>query len=118
MKHERKEFIKPEKAVLKERYYYTDGTCYFSYKTPIEGMTEITKVEYELATKSVVIDEPFNAEKANIEAEINTLKHELAKTDYQAIKYAEGWLSEEEYAPIKAHRQSLRDRINELEGAL
>lgn len=118
MKRERKKFIKPIKAVLKERYYYTDGTNYYSYRTPVEGMTEVTKEEYENATKPAMIDEPFNAEKASIEAEINTLKYELSETDYQAIKYAEGWISEEEYAPIKAHRQLLRDRINELEKAL
>ena len=46
--------------------------------------------------------------------EIEQLKEQLASTDYKAIKYAEGWLTEEEYAPIKAERQSLRDRINEL----
>lgn len=29
------------------------------------------------------------------------LKNQLRKTDYQAIKYAEGELSAEEYAPIR-----------------
>lgn len=46
------------------------------------------------------------------------LKQKLAETDYQAIKYAEGWISEEEYAPIKAQRQAWRDRINELENGV
>ena len=49
------------------------------------------------------------------ENKIKELKKELAKTDYQAIKFAEGWLSEEEFAPIKAHRQELRNQINDLE---
>ena len=48
-------------------------------------------------------------------ARIKALKEELAKTDYQAIKYAEGWLSEEEYAPIKTQRQAYREEINRLE---
>lgn len=53
------------------------------------------------------------------EAEINAgkiveLKEELASTDYKAIKFAEGWLTEEEYAPIKAERQAIRDKINQL----
>ena len=47
--------------------------------------------------------------------EIAELKAKLAATDYQAIKYAEGALSAEEYEPIKASRQEWRDRINELE---
>ena len=46
---------------------------------------------------------------------IEMLKAELASTDYKAIKYAEGWLTEEEYAPIKAQRQAIRDEINALE---
>lgn len=48
-------------------------------------------------------------------AEIEALKVKLAESDYKAIKFAEGWLSEAEYAPIKAERQELRQRINELE---
>ena len=47
--------------------------------------------------------------------EIDELKTKLRDTDYQATKYAEGWFTEEEYAPIKAQRQAWRDRINELE---
>jgi hypothetical protein len=46
--------------------------------------------------------------------EIAELKAKLAATDYQAIKYAEGVLSAEEYEPIKASRQEWRNRINEL----
>ena len=48
--------------------------------------------------------------------QIEHYKELLAQSDYQAIKYAEGWLTEEEYAPIKALRQSYREAINELEG--
>lgn len=47
--------------------------------------------------------------------EIKELKQKLSDTDYQAIKYAEGQISEEEYQPIKEQRQAWRDRINELE---
>ncbi len=49
------------------------------------------------------------------ESRIFELKKNLADTDYQATKYAEGWLTDEEYAPIKAQRQAWRDEINELE---
>lgn len=48
-------------------------------------------------------------------SEIDDLKRQLFESDYKAIKYAEGWISEEDYADIKAERQALRDRINELE---
>lgn len=47
--------------------------------------------------------------------EIIELKEKLLETDYKAIKYAEGQMTEEEYLPIKIERQSWRDRINYLE---
>ena len=52
------------------------------------------------------------------QSQIDMLKAELSKTDYKAIKYAEGWITAEEYEPIKAERQALRDKINALEAAL
>ena len=50
--------------------------------------------------------------------EINQLKKQLSDTDYKAIKYAEGQLTEEEYASVRELRQGYRDRINYLEGLL
>ena len=50
-----------------------------------------------------------------VEQQIASLKQNLADTDYQAIKYAEGAISEEDYTEIKALRQSWRDEINRLE---
>ena len=49
---------------------------------------------------------------------IAELKRKLSETDYQAIKYAEGLISETDYAPIKAQRQAWRDEINALEAEL
>lgn len=46
------------------------------------------------------------------------LKAQLSATDYKAIKHSEGLISEEDYAPIKAERQELRGRINELQAQL
>ena len=50
--------------------------------------------------------------------EITQLKKQLSDTDYKAIKYAEGQISEEDYASVKAERQGYRDRINYLEGLM
>lgn len=50
--------------------------------------------------------------------QIEELKQKLFNTDYQAIKFAEGLISEEEYTPIKEQRQAWRDKINELEAQL
>ena len=57
-------------------------------------------------------------ERMAAEREIAELKAKLRATDYQAIKFAEGMLSAEEYSEMKAQRQAWRDRINELEGII
>ena len=46
---------------------------------------------------------------------IAELKGLLTSTDYKAIKFAEGLLTEEEYAETRTERQSWRDEINLLE---
>lgn len=54
----------------------------------------------------------------DILGEINACEQILANSDYKALKYAEGQISEADYAEIKAFRQSMRDRINELQKEL
>ncbi len=65
-----------------------------------------------VARDRVVTQEEINTQK------IAELKQNLLNTDYQAIKYAEGELTEEEYAPIKAQRKEWRTEINRLEEEL
>lgn len=64
----------------------------------------------EVRELEVVVD-PI-AEKRTRIAE---LKQKLSETDYMAIKWAEGFISDTDYAPIKAQRQAYRDEINQLE---
>lgn len=49
---------------------------------------------------------------------IQDVRAKLKKTDYKAIKYAEGELSAEEYAPILAERKAWRDEINALQAEI
>ena len=58
------------------------------------------------------------AEIREIQDKIANAKSKLVETDYQAIKYVEGFISETDYAPIKAQRQAWRDEINALEAEL
>ena len=58
------------------------------------------------------------AEIDEIQRKISERKARLSQTDYQAIKYFEGFISEADYAPIKAQRQAWRDEINALETEL
>lgn len=105
------------------RHYYKtkDGKGYLSLKTISKDpeLIEITEVEFRSADiANVPTPTPEELEKDNIRKEIMALKKELASTDYQALKYFEGWITSSEYAPIKMQRQTLRDRINELEAKL
>lgn len=52
---------------------------------------------------------------ANKKKRINELKALLQATDYQAIKYAEGEMPYEEYAPVRELRKGWRKEINDLE---
>lgn len=72
----------------------------------------------KIITRDMTPEEETEYNKSNrtpIDQQIAKLKQQLFSSDYKAIKYAEGWTSEEEYAPIKAERQEIRDKINELE---
>lgn len=55
---------------------------------------------------------------ASINRQIRELQGKLAATDYQALKYSEGWITEKDYTEIKANRQSWRDAINQLQAQL
>ena len=53
-----------------------------------------------------------------LESERLICLNQLKATDYKALKYAEGALTEAEYAPIKAQRQAWRTEINRLKTEL
>ncbi len=76
----------------------------------VSGMTENT--EAKTAYEALPEPEPTTEQK------IATLKQNLTDTDYQAIKFAEGAMSADEYEPIKQQRQAWRDEINVLEATL
>lgn len=109
-----------------KRYYYKAkvGNGYLNLKSPLsqrelENYEEITAEEFEQLTY-VAPHVPTEAElhQAEVRGQIAALKRQLAATDYQALKYAEGWISAGDYAEIKAQRQAWRDQINELESEL
>lgn len=83
---------------------------------PKSGYVEVEvdgKRTYRNADTGALIDDepsPTISEQRVVE-----LKDKLRETDYQAIKYAEGWITAEDYEPIKTQRQAWRDEINTLE---
>lgn len=69
----------------------------------------------ETAVPQVSEEERRAVAEAQRAERIEALKERLAESDYKALKYAEGWLTDAEYAEVKAARQALRDEINRLE---
>ena len=100
---------------------YTNGTTTINgKKIVVDGCVILnpTKEQLQEAGWTEVVPPTPTAEEIaqqQREAEIWSLKEQLRESDYKAIKYAEGWITAEDYAPIKAQRQEWRERINELE---
>ena len=73
------------------------------------------KININGVTRDMTAQELALLPQPSAETQIADLKQHLEDTDYAAIKYAEGWITAEDYAPIKAKRQQWRDEINRLE---
>lgn len=87
---------------LPDKYSYyavENGEFVIKRKTPSEAETKADTI-------------------ASINQQIRELQGKLAATDYQALKYSEGWITEKDYTEIKATRQSWRDTINQLQAQL
>lgn len=110
---------------MKFNYQYQDEQGNYAPKVLVADGLQIinpTRVMYEAAGYHYVeqvTHEPTEEEVTEMQRQsrIAELKQLLAESDYKAIKYAEGWLTADEYADTKAQRQAWRDEINELEGA-
>ena len=70
-------------------------------------------VEYKKTKEDLTVEA-----RQKIQDEIGRIKSLLSGTDYKAIKYAEGELSEEDFSPIREQRREWRNQINELEKLL
>jgi hypothetical protein len=102
-------FSNSEKLYNQNGYYRIVKEAY-----PTDG--GVYEPLYEL--KDNVIYMTWKAGTVSVENRISHLKENLADTDYQAIKYAEGWITDEEYEPLKLQRQAWRDEINRLESSM
>ena len=54
----------------------------------------------------------------NLQRELVEYKQLLNTTDYQAIKYAEGYYTDEEYAQIKQTREGYREKVRSITSEL
>ena len=83
----------------------------YSYYAVVDG-------KFTIKRRTPTVEEVKADETTEINRQIRELKKKLFDTDYKAIKYSEGWLTDEEYAEVKAQREEWRKRINELEASL
>lgn len=78
----------------------------------------VTACEEHDEYEDILVFVPYTERELEVKTakkQIAELKRKLSETDYQAIKFAEGVLSEEEYAETKAKRKIWRESINSLE---
>ena len=83
----------------------------YSYYAVVDG-------KFTIKRRTPTVEEIKADEAAAINKQIRELKKQLADTDYTAIKYSEGWLTDEEYAEVKTQREEWRSAINKLEDRL
>ena len=92
---------------------YNENGYYKLVREDYPQDTNSYTVVYELKDNAIYMT--WRIAEISTENKIYQLKESLANTDYQAIKYAEGWLTTEEYEPLRLQRQEWRDEINRLE---
>ena len=83
----------------------------YSYYAVVDG-------KFTIKRRTPTVEEMKADEATEINRQIRELKQKLSDTDYKAIKYSEGWLTDEEYAEVKAQREEWRSAINQLEERL
>lgn len=110
-------FVGDEKIALANGYKAVTDEMFEKLCNHLAHWVDGELVERE-KTQTEIDTAKLQEKKQSIIKELVELKAELTKTDYQAIKFAEGWLTAVEYEPIKAQRQVWRARINELETEL
>lgn len=83
----------------------------YSYYAVVDG-------KFTIKRRTPTVEEVKADETTEINRQIRELKKKLFDTDYKAIKYSEGWLTDKEYAEVKAQREEWRKCINKLEASL
>lgn len=76
------------------------------YKDPATG--ELKEIPPHVPSSAELLQQAQNSA-------IGNLKAKLAETDYKCLKYADGALTDEEYAITREERAKLREAINQIE---
>ena len=89
-----------------------ENGCYIEEIEPLEDGTRQFQIkQIPQKTEDEKLIEQY-------QSEIVELKKYLSDTDYKAIKFAEGEITECDYQDVKTQRHDARVRINELESLI
>ena len=89
-----------------------ENGCYIAEIEPLEDGTRQFQIkQIPQKTEDEKLIEQY-------QSEIVELKKYLSNTDYKAIKFAEGEITESDYQEVKSQRHDARVRINELESLI
>lgn len=114
----------PEQQEIQEQWHYETIKEYPNGGKDVEKVIDVVGQPYIAEhdeVEDILVYKPYSEEEIKTiknNNKIAELKQRLKDTDYKAIKYAEGELSVEEYAPMKVQRKAWREEINKLEEEL
>lgn len=114
----------PEQQEIQEQWHYETIKEYLNGGKDVEKVIDVVGQPYIAEhdeVEDILVYKPYSEQEIKTIKNNNRiveLKQKLQETDYKAIKYAEGELSQEEYAETKAQRRAWREEINKLEEEL
>lgn len=101
-----------DKDYTNKAKWCNENGCYIEEIEPLENGTRQFQIkQIPQKTEDEKLIEQY-------QAEILDLKKYLSDTDYKAIKFAEGEITESDYQEDKSQRHDARVRINELEARI
>ena len=114
----------PEVLAVEEEYYYETLAEYPNGGKDVRKVISTPARPYSPARdeiEDILVYIPYTEKELLIltkKSRIGELKTLLSESDYKAIKYAEGAITEYDYIDTKKLRQSYREEINRLEADL
>ena len=101
-----------DKDYTNKANWCNENGCYIEEIEPLENGTRQFQIkQIPQKTEDEKLIEQY-------QSEIVELKKYLFDTDYKAIKFAEGEITESDYQEVKSQRHDARVRINELESLI
>ena len=112
MKYEIGLIFVDDKDYTNKANWCNENNCYIEEIEPLEDGTRQFQIkQIPQKTEDEKLIEQY-------QSEIIELKKYLVDTDYKAIKFAEGEITESDYQEVKLQRHDARVRINELESLI